>query len=39
MQCDIDPYDCLNKFCGFYVAVVVGIITGRDLSIQMCCEN
>ena len=35
MQCNIDPYDWLNKFYGFYMAAVVGIISGRDISIHM----
>ena len=30
---DIDPYDWLNKFYGFYMAAVVGIGSGHDLSI------
>ena len=34
MWCDIDPYNWLNNFCGFYMAVVVGIVSGRDLSIH-----
>ena len=25
MWCDIDPYDWLNKFYGFYMAAVVSI--------------
>ena len=33
MCCDIDPYDWLNKFYGFYVAAVVGIDSGCDISI------
>ena len=33
MWCDMDPYDWLNKFYGFYMAVVVGIVSGRDVSI------
>ena len=35
MWCDIDPYDWLNKFYGFYMAAVVGIDSGRDVSIYM----
>ena len=35
MWCDIDPYDWLNKFCGFYIAAVVGIIIGRDITNNM----
>ena len=35
MWCDIDPYNWLNKFYDFYVAVVVGISSGRDVSIYM----
>ena len=27
MWCDIDPYDWLNKFYGFYIAAVVGIVS------------
>ena len=34
MWCDIDPYDWLNKFYGFYMAAVVGIISGCDVSIH-----
>ena len=30
---DIDPYDWLNKFYGFYMAAVVGIGSGYDISI------
>ena len=33
MWCDIDPYDWLNKFYGFYMATVVGIGSGCDVSI------
>ena len=29
---NIDAYDRLNKFYGFYVAAVVGIGSGRDVS-------
>ena len=39
MWCDIDPYDWLNKFYGFYMAAVVGIVSGRDVSIHMHCES
>ena len=35
MCCDIDPYDWLNKFYGLYMAAVVGIISGHDISIHM----
>ena len=28
------PYDWSNKFCGFYMAAVVDIISGRDVSIH-----
>ena len=28
------PYDWLNKLYGFYMAAVVGIISGHDLSIH-----
>ena len=34
MWCEIDPYDWLNKFYGFYMAAVVGIVSGRDVSIH-----
>ena len=34
MWCDIDPYDWLNNFYGFYMAAVVGIVSGRDVSIH-----
>ena len=37
MWCDIDPYDWLNKFYDFYMAVVVGISSGRDVSIYTVC--
>ena len=33
MWCDIDPIRSLNKFYDFYMAVVVGISSGRDVSI------
>ena len=33
------PYDWLNKFYGFIMAAVVGIVSGCDFSIHMCCEN
>ena len=36
---DIDPYDWLNKFYGFYMAAVVGIVSGRDVSIHTCRGN
>ena len=36
---DIDPYDWLNKFCGFYMAAVVGIVSGHNVSIHTCCGN
>ena len=39
MWCDIDPYDWLNKFYGFYMAAVIGINSGRDLSIYIHHEN
>ena len=32
MWCDIDPYDWLIKFYGFYMAAAVGIVSGRDVS-------
>ena len=34
MWCDIDPYNWLNKFYGFYMAVIVDIVSGRDESIH-----
>ena len=34
---DINPCDWLNKFYGFYMAVVVHIISGHGLSIHMHC--
>ena len=34
MWCDIDPYDWLNKFYGFYMAAVVGMGSGHDVSIH-----
>ena len=33
MWCNIDPYHWLTKFYGFYMAAVVGIDSGRDVSI------
>ena len=39
MWCDIDPYDWLKKFCGFYMAAVIGIVSGHDVSIHTRCEN
>ena len=34
MWCDIEtPYDWLNKLYGFYMAAVVGIGSGCDVSI------
>ena len=35
MWCDIDLYNWFNKFYGFYMEVVVGIISGCGLSIHM----
>ena len=35
VMCDIAPYDWLNKFYGFYMAAVVGIDSGCDVSIYM----
>ena len=32
--CDIDPYDWLTKFYGFYMAAVVSIVSGHDVSIH-----
>ena len=37
MWCDIDPYDWLNIW--FYMAAVVGIVSGHDLSIHTHREN
>ena len=39
MWCDIDPYDWLNKFYGFYMVAVVSIVSGRDVSIHMHRES
>ena len=36
MWCDMDP---LNKFYGFCMAAVVGIVSGCGFSIHMRCEN
>ena len=33
------PLKLYNKFCGFYMAAVLGIFCGRDLSIHMRHEN
>ena len=32
-------YDWLNKLYGFCIAVVVGIVSARDLSIHTRCGN
>ena len=37
MWCDIDPYNWLNTFYDYYMAVVVGISSGRDVSIYKHC--
>ena len=34
MWCDIDPYDWLNKFYGFYMTAVFGIASGRGIGIH-----
>ena len=34
-----EVYDWLNKFYDFYMAVVVGISSGRDVSIYTCFGN
>ena len=39
MWCDIDPYDWLNKFYGLYMAAVVGVDSGRDVSIHTRYRN
>ena len=39
MWCDIDPYDWLNTFYGFYMAAVVGIGSGRDVSMYTSRGN
>ena len=39
MWCDIDPYDWSNKFYGFYMAAVVGIVSGCGISIHTCHGN
>ena len=36
---DIDPYDWLNTFYGFYMAAVVNIFSGHGISIHMRCGN
>ena len=33
------PHDWLNKFYGFYMVAVVGIVSGHDLSMHMHCGN
>ena len=33
------PYDWSNKFYGLYIAAVVGIDTGRDVSFYTRCRN
>ena len=33
------PYDWLDKFYSFYVAIVVNIVNGLGLSIDMCRGN
>ena len=35
----LTPYDWSNKFYGFYIAAVVGIISGRGLSMHTFCGN
>ena len=35
----MDPYDYLNKFYSFYMAVVVTIISRRDLRIEVYRNN
>ena len=37
--CDIDPYDWLNKLYGFYMAAVVNVGSGCDVSIHIRREN
>ena len=41
MWCDIVHilYDWSNKFYGFYMAAVVDIVSGHDVSIHTCCRN
>ena len=39
MWYDIDPIRSLNKFYDFYMAVVVGISSGRDVSIYTRLGN
>ena len=34
MWCDVDPYDWLNMFYGFYMAIVVGIVSGCGINIH-----
>ena len=38
MQCDMDPYDWLNKFQSLYMAVIVGIVSRHGLN-DMCHTN
>ena len=39
MWCDIDAYDWLNKFCGFYMATIIGNISGQDVSMHIRRKN
>ena len=39
MWCDIDRYDRFNKFYGLYMAALVGIVSGHNVSIHTHCGN
>ena len=39
MWCDMDLYNWSNKFYGFYMAAVVDIDSGHDVSIYTCRGN
>ena len=39
MWCDMDPYDWLNKFCSFFMAAIVGIISRHGLTIKAHHRN
>ena len=41
MWCDVDPIWLvkINEFYGFYMAAVVDIVSGHDVSIRTCRGN
>ena len=36
---DMDPYDWFSKLYSFYIAALVGMISGHGLSIDVCHIN